>query len=55
MSRQLTLLDLIKDVTDQNSCELCGQPSKGSIHPECSEKWWDKIVMKIFKNKEDER
>lgn len=55
MSRQITLFDQLEEQTKVNLCEVCKQPSKNNIHPECADLWWDRICMKIFKNKEDER
>ena len=34
-----------------NKCEVCGKPSKSSVHPHCLDKWWN---LKEFKNERKE-
>jgi len=53
MSKQITLFDQLEEQTKVNLCECCKQPSKNNIHPECSDLWWDRIVMKQFKKDEE--
>lgn len=50
---QTTLFDLITDITNETFCELCLQPCDNNVHKECAYVWWDEIVMKNFKEDED--
>lgn len=38
---QMTLFDLIEDETGVQLCEVCKQPCKTSVHPECLNHWWN--------------
>lgn len=52
-----TLVDRNKNEMQQtlfkqdNKCEVCGKPSKSSVHPHCLDKWWN---LKEFKNERKE-
>jgi len=41
---QMTLFDIIEDVTGENLCEVCKQPARNNIHPECADLWWNWIT-----------
>jgi hypothetical protein len=42
---QLTLLDIIEDITGVNHCSICGQPCKmQECSDECRKKWIIKYI-----------
>lgn len=49
---QIDLFYIITDITQEQFCEVCKQPSVNNIHEECADVWWEEIVMQTFKEKE---